>query len=115
MRALFLPGQTGEAMMHLARSLVQRLASRLGGGQDGGMSTPPPLPEDLLERLGQLAQAATPPQGKESSAESIQHLVELKRATTPEVVHSLVEEVRQGRRRAQLPPRPGVEQLLVRK
>jgi len=72
----------------------------------------PPIPDDLLAKLHTLAAAAVPPEGRESSAASIAPLVELKRAATPEVLLSLLEEVRQGRR---LPPRPGVGEVMVKK
>lgn len=75
------------------------------------MSTTP-IPDDLLSKLTLLAAAAVPPEGRESSAASIAPLVELKRAVTPEVLLSLLEEVRQGRR---LPPRPQVADVVVRK
>lgn len=72
-----------------------------------------PLPDDLLSKLTLLAAAAVPPEGRESSAASITPLVELKRAVTPEVLLSLLEEVARGRR--QPPARPELGELLVRK
>ena len=75
------------------------------------MSTPP-IPDELLSKLTLLAAEATPPEGKESTASTIGPLVELKRAVTPEVLLSLLEEVGRARR---LPPRPQVSDLLVRK
>lgn len=78
------------------------------------MPTYTPVPDELLEKIERTAEAATPPEGQESSPGSIAHLVELKRVVTPEVLGSLVAEVREWRRQ-ELPRRPGVEQLLVRK
>ena len=75
------------------------------------MSTP--IPDDLLSKLTLLAAQAIPPDGRESSAGSIASLVELKRAVSPEVLLSLLEEV--GRARRLPPARPQVGDLLVRK
>lgn len=71
------------------------------------------IPDELLSKLTLLAAQAIPPEGRESSANAIPSLVELKRAITPEVLLSLLEEV--GRARRLPPARPNVGDLLVRK
>jgi hypothetical protein len=84
------------------------------------MSTP--IPDDLLSKLTMLAAQAIPPEegrkmpghrALKAAATSIVSLVELKRAATPEVLLSLLEEVARGRR--QPPARPQLGDLLVRK